>query len=241
MAQKAANRLGIALRFASDEGANVDETAVPKAKRLLGKVPDTSQRIPHTPWEAVPALYERICSLTVAPAVLAVRLALLTAQRAGPVRHARVEQFDLDAGIWTIPAEALKGRVGEGEDFRCPLSLEAIRVVELAQPFAAGGKLFPAQRGGGVLSDVGMSKVLNRIKEQGRVHGLRSSFADWAEARGHSFEMTERCLQHVMGSKVARAYRRDDQLETRRKIMDAWAAYAVKERDATRRAALTVV
>lgn len=55
-------------------------------------------------------------------------------------------------------------------------------------------------------------------------HGLRSSFADWAAANGYAEDLIEKALAHTM-PKIQRAYRRDDLLEARRPMMEAWGAY----------------
>lgn len=59
-------------------------------------------------------------------------------------------------------------------------------------------------------------------------HGLRSSFADWAATNGYSEDLIEKALAHTM-PKVQRAYRRDDLVETRRPMMDAWGEYCFSQ------------
>jgi integrase len=69
--------------------------------------------------------------------------------------------------------------------------------------------------------------VLRRMKtENATVHGLRSSFRDWAgNETGHPRELIETALAHVIGDKAEQAYRRSDALEKRRALMEAWAGY----------------
>jgi hypothetical protein len=43
--------------------------------------------------------------------------------------------------------------------------------------------------------------------------------------QGVSREVAERCLAHAVRSKVEAAYHRTDQLEQRRPVMEAWAAF----------------
>ena len=59
-------------------------------------------------------------------------------------------------------------------------------------------------------------------------HGLRSSFADWAASNGYPDDLIEKALAHTM-PKVKRAYRRDDMLEVRRPMMNAWGAYCFSQ------------
>jgi len=72
-----------------------------------------------------------------------------------------------------------------------------------------------------------LEMVLRRMKVQdATVHGFRSSFRDWAgNVSNFPREITETALAHVIGDKAEQAYRRNDALEKRRKLMDAWATY----------------
>ena len=56
-------------------------------------------------------------------------------------------------------------------------------------------------------------------------HGFRSSFKDWARHEGVDEILSEFALAHVEGSKTVAAYARDDLLEKRRPVMQAWCDY----------------
>ncbi|WP_342588768.1 tyrosine-type recombinase/integrase [Roseovarius aestuariivivens] len=120
-ARKAMNRLSICLRHAAALGLNVDLRATDKAKALLGKQLHTVKNFPAMNWRNVPAFYQSLDGSSVCELVL--RLLILTAVRSFPLRHLRLSQ--INGNIWTIPAEAMKGRVGATSDFRAPLSQEA--------------------------------------------------------------------------------------------------------------------
>src|SRR5208337_3940263 len=60
-----------------------------------------------------------------AMAALALELAVLTATRTSEVLNARWTEFDLDAGLWTIPAERMKAR----REHRVALSKRALAIV----------------------------------------------------------------------------------------------------------------
>ena len=61
------------------------------------------------------------------------------------------------------------------------------------------------------------------------VHGLRSTFRDWAAERTNfPREVAEMALAHAIPDAVEAAYRRGDLFDKRRKLMDAWAAYCAK-------------
>jgi hypothetical protein len=64
--------------------------------------------------------------------------------------------------------------------------------------------------------------VLRRQKLEIIVHGLSSSFRDWAaEEASFPREIAEAALAHVVGDATERAYRRGDALEKRRELMAA--------------------
>ena len=68
----------------------------------------------------------------------------------------------------------------------------------------------------------------DQMNKVATTHGLRSSFADWAASNGYPDDLIEKALAHTM-PKVKRAYRRDDMLEVRRPMMDAWGAYCFSQ------------
>jgi integrase len=54
-------------------------------------------------------------------------------------------------------------------------------------------------------------------------HGLRSTFRDWAsETTQFSNETLELALAHTIKNKAEAAYRRQDQLEKRSRLMQQW-------------------
>lgn len=217
-ARKALNRLAIVLRHAAALGLDVDLQATDKARALLGKSRHKAENIPAMPWKDVPAYYATLSDGS--PTHLALRLLILTGVRSGPLRHIREEQIDGD--VWTIPAEAMKGRRDETAEFRVPLSSEALAVIDQARRHERGGFLFPSVRKG-VISDMTMSNYMKRAGMEFRPHGFRSSLRDWiAETTETPHEVAETVLGHIVGGAVERAYRRTDYLEQRRKIMEAW-------------------
>ncbi|WP_299899948.1 integrase arm-type DNA-binding domain-containing protein [uncultured Ruegeria sp.] len=223
-ARKAMNRLSIVMRHAAALGLNVDLQATDKAKALLGKQRHKAKNIPAMPWQDVPAFYQSLDGGTVTE--LALRLLILTAVRSFPLRNLHLDQIDCD--VWTIPAEAMKGRRDATKSFRVPLSKEAMTVVEMAKPLARDGLLFPGVRRG-VISDMTMASFMKRSKLVERPHGFRSSFRDWvAETQSVPFEVAETCLGHVVGGSVERSYKRTDFLEQRRAIMACWGQYTTQ-------------
>ena len=109
-------------------------------------------------------------------AKLAFEFLVLTAARSGEVRLARWEEVDLDAEVWTVPAERMKAN----REHRVPLSCRTAEVLRTALIVRNGSKLvFPSPRGK-PLSDMTLSKLLKEQGVQAVPYGFRSSFRDWA-------------------------------------------------------------
>ncbi len=219
-ARKAMNRLSICMRHAAALGLEVDLQATDKAKALLGKQRHTAKNIPALNWRDVPAFYQSLDGGSITE--LALRLLILTAVRSAiPCGICTLTRSTATSGLY--PAEAMKGRMGATSDFRVPLSQEAQSVIEQATPFARDGFLFPGVRKG-VISDMTMSKFMERRGMVERPHGFRSSFRDWvAEATNTPHDVAETALGHTVGGAVERSYRRTDFLEQRRALMERWA------------------
>lgn len=92
------------------------------------------------------------------------------------------------------------------------------------------------------MSDMGLSMLLRGMSlddlpevapprwrdEAGRAvvpHGFRSSFRAWTRAQGWADHLGEMALAHVDKDRVRAAYARDDLLEERRPMMEAWGMY----------------
>jgi len=218
-ARKAMNRLSIVMKHAAALGLDVDLQATEKAKALLGKSRHVAKNIPAMAWADVPEFYASLEEPTLTH--LALRLLILTGVRSSPLRNIRLEQIEGD--IWTVPAEGMKGRKGATEAFRVPLSTEAQRVIDLARPHARNGFLFPNTRGG-VISDMTLSRHMERRGLEARPHGFRTSLRTWlAEATDAPHEVAEAMLAHATDGGVVRAYRRTDWIEQRAALVGRWA------------------
>ncbi len=219
------NRLGIVLQHAAALGLDVDLQATDKAKALLGAQRHKETHIPAMPWQEVPGFF---ASLNEGTSVhLALRFLILTGVRSYPIRFAHIDQ--IEGNVWTIPAESMKGRKNATEDYRVPLSRQALEVVSMASQKARDGFLFPSARKG-VISDASMARMMERRSLPYRPHGFRSSFRDWVSEKTNTpFEVAETALGHTVGGSVERAYRRTDHLEQRASLMRRWADFVTGE------------
>ena len=155
-------------------------------------------------------------------AARAIEFLILTAARSGEVNGATWQEVDLAAKVWTIPAERMKG----GITHRVPLSDRAVEILIVGNDDQNPCSDFPIFPG---LGRTTMSKLLKRMVPSATVHGLRSSFRDWAgEETSFPSEIAEQALAHSVGNEVERSYRRGDALEKRRALMTAWASYCAE-------------
>ena len=160
-------------------------------------------------------------------AAKAFEFTILTAARTNEALGAKWNEVDLDARIWIVPSNRMKG----GREHRAPLSNRVVAILEemrISSPeSAADGFVFPGARDGRPLAHTSFQNLLKRMARADITpHGFRSTFSDWVtECTGFPTEMREMALAHAVGSKVEAAYRRTDLVERRRALMDAWSAF----------------
>lgn len=217
---KALNRTRIVIKAARFKDYDCDPFEVDAAERLLGQYHHVEHRIPATPWQNIPALYARIDHSMPGECL---RWMILTLARTEACVGAR--KAEITGDVWTIPAERMKGKQATARDFRVPLSVPAMQLVE-RQMQLPGPFLFPSLRGGRHISRGALQRLMTSMHERGRPHGTRTSFRTWVQDRDTcSWEVAETALAHITGSAVQRAYARSDLLERRRVAMEAWAGH----------------
>jgi integrase len=174
------------------------------------------------PYSDVPAFLPRLRAIGGVGA-RCLEFVVLTAVRSGEARGAKWAEVDLEAKVWTIPAERMKSE----KEHRVPLPGRALAILREMKAVAVNDLVFPGQRDKRPLSDMTLAKALKTAGAgEFTVHGFRSCFRDWAaEETNFQREVAEAALAHAVGDAVERAYRRGDALEKRRKLMEAWAGY----------------
>ena len=172
------------------------------------------------PVDTVPAFMQQL-KLRPGYAARALEFAILTAGRSGEVRGATWDEIDIEAAVWTVPAERMKA----GKEHRVPLSEHALNLLKALPRLEGATVIFPAPRGG-QLSDMAMTALMRRMGAPAVPHGFRSTFRDWCGDRT-SFprDLAEAALAHALESQVEAAYRRSDALERRRQMMETWAKF----------------
>jgi len=157
-------------------------------------------------------------------AARALELLILTAARTNEVIGATWGEFDLDAAVWTIPADRMK----MGKEHRVPLSARALEIVKAQQELQENAYVFPGARYGKPLSNMAMLQLLERMDRKDiTVHGFRSTFRDWAgETTHYPREVCEAALAHGIKDKAEAAYARGDLFQKRAALMQDWANYS---------------
>lgn len=179
---------------------------------------------PALAWQDLPELMQVLRDIPNAVSVAA-QLLILTGARSHMVRFARWEEFDLDLGRWSLPADRMKTR----EAFTIPLAPEVIALVKaLSETRVQSSYLFPGNGRSGVMHANGVRTLLHELGYQHVTrHGFRSTFRDWAgEVTKFPREVCELALAHDERGETESAYSRSDFFDKRRDLMNAWAKYA---------------
>ncbi|MER9279606.1 tyrosine-type recombinase/integrase [Mesorhizobium sp. M0522] len=130
-------------------------------------------------YKELPAIIKRLRAAAGVSA-RAVEFAALTAARSGEVRGAVWPEIDLDAALWTVPAAKMKA----ARDHEVPLSERAVTILRATQQQSTSDLVFEGGRDGRPISDTAMTKALRAAGAgDATLHGLRSSFRDWAGDR----------------------------------------------------------
>jgi integrase len=160
----------------------------------------------------------------------ALEVTILSALRTSEVIGATWAEFDLEGGVWTVPAERMKIKRA---DHRVPLTGSLLKVLKRLHKERTGVLVFPGAKEGKPLSDGAMLELLKHMDYKdadGRritTHGFRATFSTWAsECTDYPAEVREMALAHKIKNEVEAAYRRGDLFDKRRHLMRDWATFA---------------
>lgn len=223
-AHRVRQRIGQICRYAVATGrATRDPTG--DLKGALSPVP-TQHRAAVTDPAGAGALLRAIDDYDGQPATRAgLQLLALTFVRPGELRRAEWPEFDLQAGMWRIPAERMKMK----REHLVPLSRQAVAILKNLEtitghlPFA-----FAALRPNRPLSENTLNlglRTLGYTGEQMTAHGFRALASTLLHELGWPPEVIELQLAHAQRNQVAAAYNRSARLAERKEMMQAWADY----------------
>lgn len=156
----------------------------------------------------------------------AVRLLMLTFTRTRELIEATWDEFDLEEGIWEIPAERMKMRKAHS----VPLSRQAIEILKAQKEMAGKWKwVFPNQvRPVTSMSNNTILFAIGRLGYKGVMtgHGFRAlAMTTIKEKLGYRHEVVDRQLAHAHRNSVDAAYDRAQFLDERKKMMQEWSDY----------------
>ena len=225
-ARRVRQRIGTVMDWAVAKQYRIDN---PCGTALTATLPNNKR--PQRHHRALPyqQVAEAIATVNGSDAYVFVKLAfeflVHTAGRSGEVRLATWDEVNLDAGVWTIPDDRMKGR----RSHRVPLSPRALDILKTAQSISPPNTrlVFPGPtKYNKPLSDATLSKLIRERGIAAVPHGFRSSFRDWAaESTNMPREVVEAALAHVVKDKAEAAYARSDLFDKRRNLMDKWSKY----------------
>jgi integrase len=158
----------------------------------------------------------------------ALRLAPHVFVRPGELRQAEWKEFDLDAAVWSIPAEKTKMR----RRHRVPLARQSLIILRELQEITGNGRyLFPSVRTvARPISENTLNAALRRLGYSSAAmstHGFRSMAATRLNEMGRwNPDAIERQLAHQEANAVRRAYTYSAEYWSERvSMMQAWADY----------------
>jgi len=156
---------------------------------------------------------------------VALKVLLLTAARRGEVEGMTWDELDLEAGLWTIPAERVKVKL----PMVIPLAPPAVALLSQVPRFDGCPFVF-STRGKRPAQD--WSGAVTRTTEAAgvtgwRVHDLRRTARTNLSALGVSSDIAERVLGHVLPG-VRAVYDRHDYLNEKRDALERWGAHLTK-------------
>ena len=224
-ASRIRGRLEVVLDFAKVRGLRAGENPARWRGNLQHALGGRSRsaRIQHHPAIPYRDLGEFMGELRARSGVSAraLEFTILTAARTSEAIEARWTEIDLAERLWKIPGERMKA----GREHRVPLSNPVLAILE-GLP-REGDFVFPGGREGKPLSNMAMLQLMRDMRGTGStVHGLRSTFRDWAaEQTSYPGELCEIALAHTVSDKTEAAYRRGDMMEKRRRLMSDWADF----------------
>ncbi|ELQ6215753.1 tyrosine-type recombinase/integrase [Cronobacter dublinensis] len=147
---------------------------------------------------------------------------LLTLVRPSEASGTRWEEIDLNAKLWTIPAERMKAK----REHIVPLSPQALELLEVMKPISAHREhVFPSRNDPKqAMNSQTANAALKRIGYGGKLvaHGLRSIASTAMNEESFNPDVIEAALAHSDKNEVRRAYNRSIYLEQRKELMDWW-------------------
>ncbi len=158
---------------------------------------------------------------------IALKLMALLFPRPGELRQARWVEFDLEAGVWSVPEERMK----MGRSHRVPLASDAVGHLSELRAFTGNSELIlPALTSNTrPLSENTLNQALRRMgfgPDEHTSHGFRATFSTFANESGlWNPDAIERALAHTEKNAVRAAYARAEFWDERMRMANWWADF----------------
>jgi len=207
--------------YAATQGlCDYDPTSVLKG---LVKKPRARHNPPLT-WAEIPQFLAKLDGWAgYRTTVIALRLMALTFVRTVELRKATWDQFDLEAAVWTIPAEHMKMR----RSHIVPLSAQAVCLLKELHSHTGGRKvLFPNfRRPKQIMSPTTLNRALERLGYGGRfsAHGFRSTATTILGLLGYPENRVDLQLAHAKKDSSRAPYDHTKYIGSRTLLMQDWA------------------
>lgn len=153
---------------------------------------------------------------------------LLTLVRPSEASSTRWAELDINAKLWTIPAERMKAK----REHIVPLSSEALKILEIMKRISSHREhVFPSRNSPKEpMNSQTANAALKRIGYSDRLvaHGLRSIASTAMNKHGFNSDVIEAALPHSDPNEVRRAYNRSNYLSHRYELMQWWGNFVYK-------------
>lgn len=181
------------------------------------------QNMPTLRPEELPVLMRSLVMSNLSiPTRCLIELQLLTLVRPSEASGARWAEIDLDARLWTIPAERMKAK----REHIIPLSPQVLEILETMKPVSAHREhVFPSRNDPKQpMNSQTANAALKRIGYGGKLvaHGLRSIASTALNEAGFNSDVIEAALAHSDKNEVRKAYNRSTYLNARIDLMNWW-------------------
>lgn len=240
-ARRLRQRIRTVIDWAVAKGCRDASLAMPVIDKALPRQREKKKHHPALPHDELPVFMGELRERE-SKGRLSLEFAILTAARTSEVLEMPWTELDLEAAVWRIPADRMKG----DREHVVPLSDPAIAIIKRMEPHKSAHNpfVFAGQSRAKPQSNMTLNKVVRDLHGvelkagrkgfidphmDGRTatpHGFRSTFRDWvAEQTNWPRELAEAALAHAVPDKAEAAYQRGTMLEKRRELMAAWASY----------------
>jgi integrase len=220
--REAVKRLSVVCNWAKAQGYRDDNPAEWGVLKFL--LPEFSHATTHRPslsWREIGSFMDELRDLD-GIAYRAAEMVVLTGLRRDEVREASWQEFDLERGMWTIPASRMKTR----KQHVVPLSSAALAVLTQMAAIRQNQWVFPGLHG--PLHEGAILRAVQEVRAEITLHGFRATMWEWVregtkmKVEGYDDDLVNVVLAHKIRDRVQAAYDRAEMIERRREFLEHW-------------------